>query len=247
MGRIARHFPLAVLIALSPVLASAQATWQPTPQPTITAENEPWYRSSEPIMWSDDYFYQAGATVHFSRYHMLRSGSYRGIPLYIDTTQDPYGIVYVPLANGLMQPYERRRTGQLAGTSGNRAASFPSSTAAEGYVEHFPAPVAMNAPPPSPESEVVATTGRSIVEATRAAPASVARPKGINGVWITYEGQQWFAAGKAVRLDGEFTQAGSYRDFPVYRRPHDERIYLPTAEGMVAPYLPRATGAKPKG
>ena len=30
---------------------------------------------------------------------------------------------------------------------------------------------------------------------------SVVRPKGINGVWITYDGQRWFAAGKAVRLD----------------------------------------------
>ena len=82
-------------------------------------------------------------------------------------------------------------------------------------------------------------TGRSIVEAPRGTAGSVVRPVGINGVWITYEGQRWFAGGKAVRLDASFSAAGRYHGFPVYRRSADERIYLPTAEGMVAPYTRR--------
>ena len=73
--------------------------------------------------------------MFFNRYQMVRSGSYRGIGLYTDSTQDASGIVYVPVAGGLMQPYERRRTGDLAGTTGNRAPSFPVGIAAEGIAE----------------------------------------------------------------------------------------------------------------
>jgi hypothetical protein len=172
---------------------------------------------------------------------MVRSGSYRGIGLYTDSTQDASGIVYVPAGGGLMQPYERRRTGGLAGTTGNQAPSFPVGIAAEGIAER---PVE-TAPSQSDEEraqivEAVPTTGRSIVEAPRPAPGSVLRPKGINGVWITYEGHQWFAAGKAVRLNSDFKEAGQYKGFPVYRRGHDDgQIYLPTAQGMVAPYSMR--------
>jgi len=231
-----------VLLACAPPIAVAQATWQPTPAPTTTAENEPWFRNSEPIPWNDTLYYQAGATVFFNRYQMVRSGSYRGIPIYTDTTLDPFGIIYVPIGGGLMQPYERRRTGDLAGTTGNRAPSFPVGIAAEAASEpESVAPEAPTAEDVLSEEDLmaVATTGRSISEAPRAAPGSVRRPVGINGVWITYDGQRWFAGGKAVRLDSHFTRSGRYHDFPVYRRSGDDRVYLPTAEGMVAPYARR--------
>ena len=78
-------------------MASAQTTWQPTPAPTTTAENEAWYRSGEPIPYGDTLYYSAGATVFFNRYQMVRSGTYRGIPLYTDSTQDSFGIIYVPI------------------------------------------------------------------------------------------------------------------------------------------------------
>jgi len=233
----------AALLACVPAGAVAQATWQPTPAPTTTAENEPWFRNAEPIPWGDTLYYQAGATVFFNRYQMVRSGSYRGIPLYTDTTLDPLGIIYVPIGGGLMQPYERRRTGDLAGTTGNRAPSFPVAIAAEAASEPEPViPEAQATEEVMSEEELmaVATTGRSIAEAPRAAPGSVRRPVGINGVWITYDGQRWFADGKAVRLDSHFfTRSGRYHDFPIYRRSGDDRLYLPTAEGMVAPYARR--------
>ena len=75
-------------LALAPGLAIAQATWQPTPAPVTTAENEAWYRSGEPIPWGDEVYYQAGAAVFFNRYQMVRSGWHRGIGLYTDSTQD---------------------------------------------------------------------------------------------------------------------------------------------------------------
>jgi hypothetical protein len=45
--------------------------------------------------------------------------------LYMDTTIEPYSVVLVPVRRGLMQPYERRRQGDLVGTTGSRTPSFP--------------------------------------------------------------------------------------------------------------------------
>ena len=47
---------------------------------------------------------------------MVRSGTYGNVPIYVRTTQEPGSIIYVPLAGGLMRPYERPRSGDLAGT-----------------------------------------------------------------------------------------------------------------------------------
>jgi hypothetical protein len=221
--------------------AHAQATWQPTPAPAVSAENETWYQQDEPIRWSGEYYYRAGAQVFFNQYQMVSAGSFRGIPLYTDATLDPLGIVYVPIGRGLLQPYERRRNGDLAGTTGNRAPSFPTSIGAEGYVERTDAPV----PEPRPvaiEEPEVALTPRSVVEAPRPSPGTVERPKGINGVWVTYDGRRMFSAGQAVPLDSHFRQIGTYNGFPVYRRDDEQgTIYIPTADGMAAPYSERRT------
>src|SRR5688572_33397323 len=56
---------------------------------------------------------------------MVRVGHYNGVPLYADTTLEPHSIVFVPVGRGQMQPYERLRAGDLAGTSGSRLPSFP--------------------------------------------------------------------------------------------------------------------------
>jgi hypothetical protein len=241
LARACRQVVFVTLCAGFPVAVQAQSTWQPAAPPTVTAENESWYQTGEPIQWSDDYYYRAGAAVFFNRYQMARAGSYRGIPVYTDGTADPFGIIYVPVANGLMQPYERKRRGALAGTTGNRAPSFPTSIAAEGITDT--GAVAPGPPNPSWELEAVATTGRSIVEAPRAEIGSVPRPKGINGVWVEFDGRRWFSVGKAILLNQEFKQAGSVHNFPVYRRTSEpDRIYVPTSDGMVAPYAQRNAG-----
>jgi hypothetical protein len=122
---------LVVAAVLFPSAAGAQVTWQPAAPPLVTAENETWYRAGNAIEWNGELYYPAGAPEAFNRYQMVRSGSYRGIPLYTDTTLEPYSIVFVPIAGGRMQPYERPRTGMLAGSVGSRTSSFPTSTATE--------------------------------------------------------------------------------------------------------------------
>src|SRR5215210_5664131 len=92
--------------------------------PTVTAENEAWYLSGGAVSFGGGVYYPAGAVIHFVRNEMVRTGFLGNTPVYARTTQEPGSIIYVPLAGGLMRPYERRRSGELAGTSGSSAPSF---------------------------------------------------------------------------------------------------------------------------
>jgi hypothetical protein len=129
MNRLARLIACSIVGAtLFSTAASAQVNLQPTPQPTVTAENETWYRNGEPIMSAGSVYYPAGPATHFNGDEMVRSGFYQGIPLYSRTTIEPYSVVFVPIGGGMMQPYERRRTGQIAGTSGSTVSALPVET-----------------------------------------------------------------------------------------------------------------------
>ncbi len=256
----ARLLPLVVLLVVVPATPRAQVVWQPASPPLVTAENEAWFRGAEPIIWSGSYYYPAGALVFFNGNQMVRSGSYRGIPLYTDATRDAHSVVYVPLSGGLMQPYERRRNGELAGTTGNIAPSFPIDVGAQGrmpaegiavdiaqtpgppdYARPYDvAPVGDYAPrlPDTVSEEIVAMAGRSIVLAPRGTREPIARPKGLNGVWVLFEERRWFVAGPAQPYDpAQFSERGSYHGFPVYARKGDSRsIYIPSVSGLVTPY-----------
>ena len=61
----------------------------------------------------------------FNGYQMVRTGHYNGVPVYADATRDPYSVVYVPIGSGQLKPYERRRRGELAGSTGSTLPSFP--------------------------------------------------------------------------------------------------------------------------
>jgi hypothetical protein len=248
-----------VCLWLLPTAAAAQIMVQPTPPPLVTAVNETWFLSGEPITWAGDYYYQTGPQVYFNGNHMVRSGSYRGIPLYTDAGIEPYSVVFVPVGDGLMQPYERRRTGDLAGTVGSRTPSFPVDTptdmqlrgvpeAAIGQAGGPPAqarpydvapvePETMLTPAPPIAEALAGTAGHAVATREPRASASAQRPKGINGVWVEYDGRRWFSAGPAQLMDDEFRQAGTYHGFPVYtRRSMPRTIYIPSVPGLLAPY-----------
>src|SRR5687767_10835126 len=101
-----------VLFLLLAAPASAQVVWRPTDPPLVTAANELWYLRGEPLHLAGEVFYPAGPAVFFDGNIMARSGHYNGIPLYVDTTLEPFSVVLVPVRRGLMQPYERRRQGE---------------------------------------------------------------------------------------------------------------------------------------
>lgn len=141
---------------MAPAVASAQMNMRPTPPPRVTAENEPWYRAGEPLAYAGNLYYPAGPAIHFNADEMVRSGFYQGVPLYARTTIEPYSVVFVALGGGLMQPYERRRAGDLAGTSGSSVPSLPieipSAFAASTGPIQAPAPPVVTSGPVPDES-----------------------------------------------------------------------------------------------
>ena len=105
--------------------AFAQAGVEPSPTPIVTAENEAWYQSGEPLTYEGNFYYPAGPLTAFNRNEMVRSGFYRGVPLYTRTTWEPYSVVFVPLSSGFLQPYQRRRAGEIGGTIGSIGPGLP--------------------------------------------------------------------------------------------------------------------------
>ena len=100
-------FVAAVLLSTN---AYAQAIWQPTPPPIVTAESTTWFQNGEPVTWDGSVFVVSGAMRPFDGNVMVRSGVFRGIPLYTDATLEANTVVLVPMPGGWMQPYERRAT-----------------------------------------------------------------------------------------------------------------------------------------
>jgi hypothetical protein len=158
---------LGLLVLLSAYPATAQVQSRPTDPPLVTAVNESWYVNGDPIQYAGDLYYRAGATVFFNGNTMVRSGHYNGVPLYANTTVEPYSVVLVPIGRGLMQPYEKPRRGDLAGTTASRMPSFP-----VGSIPQDPAVLEAPGPPTglptaspgsinvfTPEAGAVGTTG----------------------------------------------------------------------------------------
>jgi hypothetical protein len=226
---------LGVLVA-APVAAQVQS--RPTDLPIVTAENELWYRTGEPIQFSGELYFRAGPAVFFDGNTMVRAGHYEGVPLYVDTTLEPFSIVFVPVGRGLLQSYERLRRGDLAGTTGSRTPLFPVQMIPES------APIVSSAirgvPALSSTTSPVSSAGSTVPVVEDARPyVSLLRPESNDGVWITFNGERWVSAGAALPLEAaRFLRVGEYAGFPVFTRRDvkDDTIYLPTRAGLVAPY-----------
>ncbi len=244
--------------------ASAQSSLQSTPAPTVTAENESWYLSGGPMAYGGSIYYPAGAAIHFVRDEMVPTGTFGKIPVFVRTTQEPGSVIYVPLAGGVMRPYERRRTGDLAGTTGSSAPSFVVALPSEAAV---PTPPAATPPPdvamtataspagsstiqsapslPPPASAVVGTTGRVVqTPPARTRVQTVQRPVGVNAVFIQFQGARWYAVGPAVEFSADrFTPIGEHRGFNVFEeKGKPGTIYLSLLNGgagLIAPYKTR--------
>jgi hypothetical protein len=232
------------LVSAAPVHAQVQS--RPTDRPIVTAENETWFRLGEPLQFAGDLYYPAGPNLFFDGNTMVRTGHYNGVPLYADTTIEPYSIVLVPLPRGLMQPYERLRRGDLAGTTGSRAPSFPVGRVTAGRAIGQ-APVSpTNLPRPigaisvyTPEVAAAAGPGVASAPLPQEPEVPLLRPESNDGIWVPFAGYRWISAGSAVPLRAaEFELVGDYAGFPVFARSTvtEDVIYIPTRAGLVAPY-----------
>lgn len=230
---------------------------RPTPAPLVTAENEPWYLNGDPITYAGNIYYPAGAQVFFSPNEMVRSGFHLGVPLYTRTTQEPFSVVYLPLAGGRMQPYERPRSGELAGTSGSRpvSATTPYDAASEGGgALQAPAPPTQTASRPVLDQQAVGTAGTTAPSigsgpvgaagrAARPRPMHTrigGRPSGINAVYVEFNGSRWLSSGRSEEIDPQrLERIGDYNGFDVWaERGSRDTIYLAVTPGatVAVPY-----------
>jgi hypothetical protein len=245
-------------LLLLPIAADAQMTMRPTPVPVVTAENTSWYLAGEPITFSGNIYYPAGPEVYFNPYEMVRSGDYRGVPLYSKTTIEPFSKVFVPLLGGRLLPYERRRAGDLAGTTGSTAPSFPVINPSEEILNPTTYGIAQAQSPSTMLTQVIASeepaiaavpvapvaTSGTVYEPPRGPLVSARLPQGLNGVFVTYDDKRWFSSGQALLLDkASFRRVGDLGGFAVYAREGDENtIYVSVTtqtETLVAPYTVR--------
>lgn len=257
MNRPARLLTFTVLCATALGTATtAQVHLYPTPPPIVTAENERWYLSGDPVMFAGNLYYLGGPTIHFIANEMVRSGSYQGIPLYTRTTIEPYSVVFVPIDGGRMQPYERRRTRELVGTSGSTISALPAEIPmfvdwAAPWIQ-APAPPVIGSRPVDESSvhpewlERREPSQAPSARADESGPGRVAsspprplpvRPGAANAMFVEFNNDRWFINGPPVLLDTRMLRRiGQSHGFPVYtaRNTRNSTIYVPVAHGMDA-------------
>jgi len=215
-----------------PRAAQAQLTAAPEAARIATTGTD-WRSSGSPLLFGGSAYYPSGPTVFFDGSVMVRSGSFEGVPIYIDGTRDPSNVVFVPVAGGQMRPYERRRADQIADTVVPTPAASPAPPASE-----TPIATARSPQPPATDSSVV-PTGPVSAQGVESIP----RPYANRGIWIEFGGRIWLAAGAGGPYwPGRFDQIGTYHGFPVYQQSgHTDQIYIPSVPGGPVARYSRST------
>src|SRR5215471_15550117 len=108
---------LTVAVAL-PISGNAQVFRFRTPAPDVSAAGAEWQIRSEPIIVGGLTYFPTRGFRLFDGQVMAQTGTYDRVPVYSDTTLEPYTEIYVPLGNGRMRIYERHPELEYAGTTG---------------------------------------------------------------------------------------------------------------------------------
>jgi hypothetical protein len=233
----------ALICTAVPSAASAQVVMRSEPAPARVAAETDWYRSGEPVLHRGELFYPGGAQTFFQKDVMVLVGEFRGVPLYADPTLETGSIVYVPVEGALMQPYEKLRAGELAGTSGSRMPSYPATTSTELMVVPQAVATSGTRVPPEPIGDLVPAAETALAEATPDAPSRTEviapdRPGATRGtgIWIEWNDAAWNAAGPAVRVGPQMKRIGTYNGRAVFSGPDARTIWIETEQGMATPW-----------
>lgn len=238
------HILAAALVCTSlPSAVTAQVVMRSEPAPARAAGDTDWYRTGEPVLHRGELFYPGGAQTFFQKDVMVLVGEFRGVPLYADPTLETGSIVYVPVEGALMQPYEKLRAGELAGTSGSRMPSYPAATSTELMVVPQAVATSGTRVPPKPIGDLVPAAETALAEAPPVAPARTEviapdRPGATRGtgIWIEWNDAAWNAAGPAVRVGPQMKRIGTYNGRAVFSGPDARTIWIETAQGMATPW-----------
>jgi hypothetical protein len=239
----ARALAAVLILATLPTTATAQVVMRSEPAPSRVAGGTDWYRSGEPVLHRGELFYPGGAQAFFQKDVMVLVGEFRGVPVYADPTLETGSIIYVPVEGALMQPYERLRAGELAGTSGSRMPSYPAATSTELMVVPQ-AVVAGTKVPAEPIGDLDPAAETALAEApvvpavrveTIAPDRAAGEPRG-TGIWIEWNGVAWNAAGPSVRVGAQMKRIGTYNGRAVFSGADERTIWVETAQGMATPW-----------
>jgi hypothetical protein len=232
------------MVVLLPNTGSAQVFQFRTPPPEVSAAGAQWQMNSEPIMVGGLTYYPTRGFRLFDGQVMAQTGMYENVPVYSDTTLEPYMEIYVPLGSGRLRVYERRRDRELAGTTGSHAPTFPVESP--------------SVPPPAEQlvgSAGAVGTGGTLVPRAASGGAilperarsrrtsiitAVAPSTPAKGVWLDFNGARWYASGPAEPFSPDrFEPMAEYHGFPVYRDKisnSDEIWVAAVKDGPLAPY-----------
>ena len=219
-----------VIVVLQAAATAGQIT--DTDASRIASSGSDFRFSGEPVVLGGTSYYPSGPTVFFDGAVMVRSSSFKGVPIYIDGTRDPYNIVYVPIGGKLMRPYERRRTDQVADTLAPPPATAPAEV--EEAVGESESAAAQASPGDRLPPSVRPPTSGNAVSAV---------PPGANrGIWIVFDNRVWILAGRQPYV-ASFTPDGTYHGFRVYRNPtRPGEIYVSSGAGdFIARYTLEAS------
>src|SRR5437773_5614354 len=90
MNQIPCALIVVAVVAIAHSSVHAQTQSRPTDPPLVTAVNESWYQLREAIPFAGELYYPAGAAVFFNGNTMVRTGHFNGVPLYADSTVEPF-------------------------------------------------------------------------------------------------------------------------------------------------------------
>jgi hypothetical protein len=181
---------------------------------------------------------------------MAQAGMFEHVPVYTDTTIEPYTELYVPLGRWRMRVYERRRDSELAVTTGRHLPTFPVESPS---VQPTDRPVFST---DEMRSREAVGTGGSFRPRLASDAASTVVPQRMSekkrsiatriphsatdGIWLEFNGSRCHSSGPAVSFSPDrFEPMGEYRGFPVYRDTpggNDEIWVSVVKDGPLAPY-----------
>jgi hypothetical protein len=219
---------------LFPKTGSAQVYEFRSPPPAIDAAAAAWQVDSQLMLFAGLAYAPTREFRLFDAQVMTQIGVFNGVPIYADTTLEPWSVVYVPVGRSRMRTYSRVR--EVAADA--RVAADALTVAGPGTIGTASTIVPAAPREPVPEPAVDRAAPRPArVEASRT-------PRPTDGVWLEFQGRRWYSDGEAVSYSPErFIPVGDYHGFPVYRDNTSKQgnvIWVSSVQdGPLAPYVTR--------